>query len=268
MNDAWLKVQLAREFVRPTAQYYIHYLIENFYELHGDRYEGDDAAIIGGVGMFRGRPVTVIAQEKGSEIAEKVKRNFGSVNPKGYRKSIRLAKQAAKFHRPVIMIVDTQGAYCGMEAEQRGIGEAIARNLMELSRLKTPIVTILIGEGGSGGALAMAVCDKIAMLENSVYSILSPEGFASILWKDASQAPKAATLMRMTADEVCAMGIVDDVIPEPKEGAKNDDEGKMAQLVGDYIESALDELTQIPAEELVCRRYEKIRAFGTRDIRE
>ena len=267
-DSAWLKVQLAREFIRPTAQYFIRNIIDDFMEMHGDRLFADDAAIIGGIGLFNGVPVTVIGQEKGLDVNEKVKRNFGSAHPEGYRKSLRLMHQAEKFHRPVICIVDTQGAFCGVGAEERGIGEAIARNLMEMSRLKTPILTVLIGEGGSGGALALAVSDKIAMLENSVYSILSPEGFASILWRDASKAPEAAQFMRMTAKEVCDMGIVDDVIPEPKEGAKNDDNGAMAQTVKAYIAAELPKLMETPVPELMDKRYAKIRAFGQNYIKE
>lgn len=267
-DSAWLTVQLAREFIRPTAQYFIKNIIDDFVEMHGDRLFADDAAIIGGIGFFNGVPVTVIGQEKGLDINEKVRRNFGSAHPEGYRKSLRLMHQAEKFHRPVICIVDTQGAFCGVGAEERGIGEAIARNLMEMSRLKVPILTVLIGEGGSGGALALAVSDKIAMLENSVYSILSPEGFASILWRDASKAPAAAQFMRMTAREVCDMGIVDDVIPEAKEGAKNDDGGAMAATVKEYIAAELPKLMEMPVSELVEKRYAKIRAFGQNYIKE
>ncbi|MEI6101070.1 MAG: acetyl-CoA carboxylase carboxyltransferase subunit alpha [Eubacteriales bacterium] len=267
-NSAWLTVQLAREFVRPTAQYYINNIFDDFIEMHGDKLFADDAAIIGGIGFFNGVPVTVIGQEKGLDINEKVKRNFGSPNPEGYRKSLRLMRQAEKFHRPIICIVDTQGAFCGIGAEERCIGEAIARNLMEMSRLKVPVMTILIGEGGSGGALALAVSDRIAMLENSVYSILSPEGFATILWRDSSKAAEAAQFMRMTAQEVCGMGIVDDVIPEPKEGAKNDDGGKMAQVVKEYIAKHLPKLMETPADQLIEKRYAKIRAFGQNYISE
>ena len=267
-NSAWLTVQLAREFIRPTAQYFIRNMIDDFVELHGDKLFADDAAIIGGIGFFNGVPVTVIGQEKGLDVGEKVKRNFGSAHPEGYRKSLRLMRQAEKFHRPILCIVDTQGAFCGVGAEERGIGEAIARNLLEMSRLKVPVLTVLIGEGGSGGALALAVSDKIAMLENSVYSILSPEGFASILWRDSSKAPEAAQFMRMTAREVCDMGIVDDVILEPKEGAKNDDDGLMAQKVKEYIAAELPKLMETPVAELMEKRYAKIRAFGQNYIKE
>ncbi len=267
-NSAWLSVQLAREFVRPTAQYFIENIFDDFLEMHGDKLYGDDAAILGGIGFFDGIPVTVIGQEKGLDVNEKVKRNFGSAHPEGYRKSLRLMRQAEKFKRPVICIVDTQGAYGGIGAEERGIGEAIARNLLEMSRLRVPVLTIIIGEGGSGGALALAVSDRIAMLENSVYSILPPEGFANILWRDPSKAPEAAQFMRMTAREVCDMGIVDDVIPEPKEGAKNDDGGKMAAEVKKYIAQQLPNLMAEPIDKLLKKRYEKIRAFGNEYIKE
>lgn len=267
-NSAWLSVQLAREFIRPTSQYFIKNIIDDFIELHGDRLFADDAAIIGGIGFFNGIPVTVIGQEKGLDINDKVRRNFGSAHPEGYRKTQRLMRQAEKFHRPVICIVDTQGAFCGVGAEERGIGEAIARNLLEMSRLAVPVLSILIGEGGSGGALALAVSDKVAMLENSVYSILPPEGFANILWRDPSKAPEAAKFMRMTAYEVRDMGIVDDVIPEPREGAKNDDGGKMAEAVQAYIAQHLPRLMETPIDELVAKRYAKIRAFGQNYIKE
>lgn len=260
--SAWDVVQTARSLERPTAQYYIKNIFTDFVELHGDRAFGDDGAIIGGIGRLNGIPVTVIGQEKGVSLSEKTKCNFGSAHPEGYRKSLRLMKQAEKFHRPVICIVDTQGAFCGVGAEERGVAEAIARNLMEMSRLKTPVISLLIGEGGSGGAIALAVADKVAMLENSVYSILSPEGFAAILWKDASRAPEAAELMRMPAPEVHAMGLVDDVIPEPTDGAKADDEGAFAQIVKEYLVNTLRALREIPIDELVQARYAKFRAFG------
>ena len=267
-NSAWLSVQLAREFIRPTAQYFIDNIFDDFVEMHGDRLFADDWAILGGIGFFEGIPVTVIGQEKGLDVNEKVRRNFGSAHPEGYRKSLRLMWQAEKFHRPVICIVDTQGAYGGVGAEERGIGEAIARNLLEMSRLQVPVLTIIIGEGGSGGALALAVSDRIAMLENSVYSILPPEGFANILWRDPSKAPEAAQFMRMTAREVREMGIVDDVIEEPKEGAKNDDGGKMAMEVKKYIAQQLPKLMETPIDILLKKRYEKIRAFGNEYIKE
>lgn len=264
MSDysAWDVVQTARSLERPTAQYFIKNIFTDFIELHGDRAFGDDAAIISGIGRLNGIPVTIIGQEKGVSLSEKTKCNFGSAHPEGYRKTLRLMKQAEKFHRPVICIVDTQGAFCGVGAEERGVAEAIARNLFEMSRLKTPVISVLIGEGGSGGAIALAVADKVAMLENSVYSILSPEGFAAILWKDASRAPEAAELMRMPAPEVHAMGLVEDVIPEPAGGAKADDGGAFAQTVKEYLVSTLATLRNMPVDELVQARYDKLRAFG------
>ena len=215
-KTSWLKVQLARELMRPTSVYYLDKVFTDFCELHGDRSIGDDHAVIGGIAYFEGRPVTVIAQEKGSGTQEKIHCNFGSPKPEGYRKSMRLMKQAEKFKRPVIFLVDTPGAHCGTDAERYGIGEAIARNLYELSRLKTPVITIILGEGGSGGALAFAVSDKLAMLENSIYSILSPEGFASILWKDRAKAESASVLMKLTAQDSLEYGLIDKVITSRK----------------------------------------------------
>ncbi len=261
-RTAWDVVQTAREITRCTTQYYIENIFTDFIELHGDRYFADDAAIIGGVGMLDGTPVTVIGQEKGVSLSDKAKRNFGSAHPEGYRKSMRLMKQAEKFHRPVICIVDTQGAFCGIGAEERNVAEAIARNLMELSRLKTPVISVLIGEGGSGGAIALAVSDRLAMMENAVYSILSPEGFSSILWKDSSRAAEAAELMRMTAGEVKAMGLIDTVIKEPEGGAKTDDGGAAAQNVKKYIVKSLGEVSALPVEKLLEERYARLRAFG------
>jgi acetyl-CoA carboxylase carboxyl transferase subunit alpha len=261
-QTAWEVVQKARDLSRPTARYFIEHMVTGFMELHGDRLYADDAAIIGGVGRIGGRPVTVIGQEKGVSLSDKAKRNFGSAHPEGYRKSLRLMRQAEKFHRPVVCIVDTQGAFCGVGAEERGVAEAIARNLMELSRLTTPVVSVLIGEGGSGGAIALAVSDRLAMLENSMYSILSPEGFASILWKDSSRAAEAAELMKITAAEVLQMGLIDTVIPETRGGAAADDGGRTAKSVETYVTGCLDELTQIPANQLTAERYKRIRAFG------
>ncbi|MGI6153082.1 MAG: acetyl-CoA carboxylase carboxyltransferase subunit alpha [Christensenellaceae bacterium] len=265
-RTAWEVVQVARDFARPTARYFIENCFSDFMEFHGDRAFADDGAILGGLGRIGGMPVTVIGNEKGVNLSDKALRNFGSAHPEGYRKSIRLAKQAEKFNRPVVCIVDTQGAFCGIGAEERGIGEAIAKNLLEFSRLKTPVISILIGEGGSGGALALAVSDKLAMLENSVYSILSPEGFSSILWKNSSRAEEAAELMRMTAQEVHAMGLIDDVIGEPEGGAKADDGGRYAKKVEKYIVTQLETLTKASTKDLLEARYEKLRAFGTNYI--
>ena len=216
-KSAWDRVLASRKKERPVGTEYIEDLFSDFTELHGDRYFGDDPAIVGGIARFHGMPVTVIAQEKGRNTRENVLRNFAMPSPEGYRKSLRLMKQAEKFHRPVICFVDTPGAFCGMEAEERGQGEAIARNLFEMSGLKTPVLSIVIGEGGSGGALAMAVADEVWMLENSIYSILSPEGFASILWKDSHKAKEAAAVMRLTAADLQKHGMVERVFEEPED---------------------------------------------------
>ena len=215
--SAWERVQLSRKMDRPSGSDYIEALFDDFTELHGDRTYGDDKAIIGGIASFHGMPVTVIAQQKGNNTKENIYHNFGMPMPEGYRKALRLMKQAEKFHRPVICFVDTPGAFCGVEAEERGQGEAIARNLMELSGLKTPVLSIVTGEGGSGGALALAAGDQVWMLENSVYSVLSPEGFASILWKDSTRAEEAAEVMKLTATDLYQKGIIEEMIPEPEE---------------------------------------------------
>lgn len=257
---AWDKVKKARRADRPTAIDYINALFDDFMELHGDRLYKDDEAIIGGIGLLNGKPVTVIAQEKGKNIKEKVRRNFGSPNPDGYRKALRLMRQAEKFGRPVICLVDTQGAFCGIGAEERGQGEAIARNLMEMSRLRVPIVSIILSEGGSGGALAIAVSDRVWMLENAIYSILSPEGFASILYKDSSKAPDAAEIMKITAEDLLELGVIDKMIDEPMEGAHESFDlliEEMKQALIDEVES----LKRMDRELLVKKRYERFRNY-------
>lgn len=216
-TSAWDCVQKARKKDRPVGEDYIRELFPDFIEFHGDRLYGDDAAIIGGIASFDGTPVTVIAEAKGADTKENIRRNFGMPSPEGYRKALRLMKQAEKFHRPVICLVDTPGAFCGMEAEERGQGEAIARNLYEMSALKTPVLSIVISEGGSGGALALAVADEVWMMQNAIYSILSPEGFASILWKDGKRAPEAAEVMKLTAGDLKELGIVEEIVEEPGE---------------------------------------------------
>ena len=213
---AWEKVQLSRSITRPAALDYVKSIFKDFIEFHGDRYYGDDGAIVGGIATIGGMPVTVIAQQKGKSTKENIVRNFGMPSPEGYRKALRLMKEAERFGRPVICFVDTPGAFCGIEAEERGQGEAIARNLYEMSGLKVPVLTIVIGEGGSGGALAMAVANEVWMLENAIYSILSPEGFASILWKDSKKAPDAARVMKITAADLYERGLIEQVIPEPE----------------------------------------------------
>lgn len=256
--DAWERVEISRRKDRPVGTDYIQALFTDFIEFHGDRYFADDKAIVGGVARFHGIPVTVIAQEKGTNTKENIERNFGMPSPEGYRKALRLMKQAEKFHRPVICFVDTPGAFCGLEAEERGQGEAIARNLFEMSGLKTPVLSIVIGEGGSGGALAMATADEVWMLENSIYSILSPEGFASILWKDSTKAKEAARVMKLTADDLKELGIVERVLPEPGYYTADNLE-LVTEPLASEIEGFLRKYTAMTEEELTEHRYERFR---------
>lgn len=258
--EAWDKVILSRKKDRPTGMDYIRELFPDFIELHGDRYFGDDPAIVGGIAEFLGIPVTVIAQCKGRNTKENIKRNFGMPSPEGYRKALRLMKQAEKFGRPVICLVDTPGAFCGMEAEERGQGEAIARNLLEMSALKTPILSVVIGEGGSGGALAMAVADQVWMLENAIYSILSPEGFASILWKDSKRAKEAAEVMKITAEDLKKLEIVDGIIQEPEEYTR-ENMGLVVEQLEELISRFLVECDSKEIEDLIRERYERFRKF-------
>lgn len=246
---------------RPTVRDYIPAIFNHFLELHGDRHFGDDAAIIGGIGTLGAIPVTVIAQVKGRNLEENKRSNFSMPHPEGYRKALRLAKQAEKFHRPVICFVDTPGAFCGIEAEKRGQGEAIARNLMEFMTLKTPIVSIVLGEGGSGGALALAVCDELAMLENALYSVISPRGFASILWKDASRENDAAELMKITAEDLVKFGVCEKIIREPAGGAHTDP-ARAVTNVSEYLNEAMPRLMRVGEDEMLRRRYEKFRRVG------
>ncbi|MFR6311095.1 acetyl-CoA carboxylase carboxyltransferase subunit alpha [Anaerofustis stercorihominis] len=259
--EPWDRVYLARHQDRPKASDYISLLIDDFYELHGDRCYGDDNALIGGIGTFKGIPVTVLAQAKGKTLEENLKRNFGMMNPEGYRKALRLAKEAEKFHRPIINIVDTAGAYPGKGAEERGQAEAIAKCLYEFSNLKTPVISVVISEGGSGGALALSVADKIVMLENAIYSVLSPEGFASILWKDESRAEEASKYMRLTSYDLYEKGIIDHIIKEPAGGAQNGLEYVVAQIAV-YIETELKELIQKKDRLLIRERFLKYRKIG------
>ena len=258
---AWDRVLLARKSDRPKACEYINEIFEDFIELHGDRNYGDDKAIIGGIATLNKMPVTVIGEQKGKNAKENIERNFGMPNPEGYRKALRLMKQAEKFIRPVITFIDTPGAYPGMGAEERGQGEAIARNIMEMSSLKVPIICVVIGEGSSGGALAIGVGDKVVMLENAIYSILSPEGFASILYKDSSKAKEAAENMKITAKDLKSLKIIDDIIKEPEGGAQEDFE-KVTKSLKKYLEKNIKELKNIQVDELLEKRYEKIRNFG------
>lgn len=258
---AWERVEIARHKDRPTGKFYIEAIFKDFIEFHGDRRFADDKSIIGGIASIEDINVTVIAITKGSNTHENIERNFGMPNPEGYRKALRLMKQAEKFKRPVICFIDTPGAFCGVGAEERGQGEAIARNLYELSRLKTPVISILAGEGGSGGALALAVADKVLMMENSIYSILSPEGFSSILWKDSNRVKEAAEVMKITANDLYNFGIVDKIIKEPRGGAHKSP-NKTALLIKKAIIEALDEIQTKDIKLLVDERYNKFRKYG------
>ena len=254
-TKAYDTVKLARANKRPTGLDYIHNLCGDFFELHGDRCYADDGAIVGGIGHFRGIPVTMIAIEKGHSAKERTARSFGAPHPEGYRKALRLMRQAEKFHRPVLCFVDTSGAYCGIGAEERGQGQAIAANLMGMMALNTPIITTLIGEGGSGGALALSVADRVWMLENAVYSVISPEGCASILWKDSKKVKDAAESLRLTAQDMLELGVVEQVIPEEKEFSLT-----YAKLQ-EELEAALSQLGQLPVEELLEQRYQRFRKY-------
>ena len=247
-----------RKSGRATASDYINATITDFVELHGDRCFADDHAIVGGIGRLNGKPVTVIGIEKGRDLNERLLRNFGCVLPEGYRKALRLIKQAEKFHRPVICFVDTQGANCGKGAEERGQGQAIANNLYELTDVKTPIISVMIGEGGSGGALALAVADEVWMLENSIYSILSPEGFASILWKDSSKAKEAAEVMKLTAENLKSQGIVERVFAEPQTYTVQNMDSVIMQI-NEAIEEFLMKYGSMSEQELIRHRYERFR---------
>lgn len=256
MNQAaYERVKQARDNHRPTGLDYIKNIFKGFIEMHGDRRYGDDASIVGGISVLDGMPVTVIAMEKGHTAKERTARNFGAPEPEGYRKALRLMKQAEKFGRPVICFVDTSGAYCGIGAEERGQGQAIAENLMELSTLCVPVISVLIGEGGSGGALALSVADRVWMLENSVYSVISPEGCASILWKDAGKAPEAAECLRLTAEDALSLGIIEEILPEHDLGTKT-----FYDRLHRLLEKELRELANEP--ELVQKRYERFRRIG------
>lgn len=255
---SWERVQISRKKERPVGSDYISTLFTDFIEFHGDRYFKDDKAIVGGIARFHGMPVTVIAQEKGTSTKDNILHNFGMPSPDGYRKAMRLMKQAEKFHRPVICFVDTPGAFCGLEAEERGQGEAIAKNIYEMSSLKTPIVSIVTGEGGSGGALAMATADEVWMLENSIYSILSPEGFASILWKDSKRAKEASGVMKLTANHLKSMDIVEQVIPEPDNFTSANLE-EVADRLDRSLKKFICEYMEMDTDALVEKRYQRFR---------
>lgn len=257
-TTAWDNVLLARHKNRPKAQYYIREIFQDFIELHGDRAFGDDKAVIGGLARIKDSNITLAAITKGENTYENIERNFGMSHPEGYRKILRLLKQAEKFNRTVILLIDTPGAFCGVGAEERGQGHAIAQGLIGLVNLKVPVISIVTGEGGSGGALALSLGDKVAMLENSVYSILSPEGFASIIWKDASKAKEAAEIMKLTAKDLKTFNIIDDIIGEPKGGAHVNPK-EAALSLKNYIINSLEELKSCSPEYLLKKRYDKYR---------
>ena len=258
--SAWEKVKAVRRVQRPSALDYAGYVFDHFVESHGDRCFGDDPAIVGGIAFLDGQPVTVIADVKGSTMKECQMRNFGMPRPEGYRKALRLMKQAEKFERPIISFVNTSGAFCGIEAEERGQGEAIARNLMEMAGLKVPVLCILIGEGGSGGALATAVGNEVWMLENATYSILSPEGFASILWKDSSRAKEASEIMNITAQDLLRLGVIEKILPEYG-GASEQTAGAIAGNLKEEIKTFLRGFDGMSGEEIARRRYERFRKY-------
>jgi acetyl-CoA carboxylase carboxyl transferase subunit alpha len=258
---AWQRTLLARHPQRPYMMDYVRLLFEDFHELHGDRAYGDDAAMVTGFARYRGRPVVLVGQQKGRDTKQRVAQNFGQAKPEGYRKALRVMQLAAKFGRPIFTFIDTPGAYPGIDAEERGQAEAIARNLREMARLPVPIVVTITGEGGSGGALAIAVGDQVNMLENSVYSVISPEGCASILWRDAAKAEVAAEALKITAPDLKEFGIIDEIVPEPDGGAHLDHEASAA-LLGSVLEDSLRDLSRLTIPELLDRRYEKFRRMG------
>jgi len=258
---AWDRVQIARHPNRPTTLDYIEHLFTDFFECHGDRYFGDDEAIVGGIAKFRGLPVTVIGQQRGKDTKENIRRNFGMPHPEGYRKALRLMKQADKFNRPIICFIDTKGAYPGKAAEERGQSEAIAKNLFEMAGLSVPVISIVIGEGGSGGALALGVANRLLMLENSTYSVISPEGAAAILWKDSGLAKKAAETMKITAPDLKELDIIDHVIKEVRGGAHRDVE-QQAAYIDEALKNELKSLLKLDKNELIQQRYNKYKSIG------
>lgn len=255
------RVKIARNLRRPSLLFYINYIFDNFIELHGDRSFRDDRAIVGGVASFYDIPITVVGIQKGADIEENILRNFGQPHPEGYRKALRLMKQAEKFNRPIILFINTSGAFCGIEAEERGQGEAIARNLRDMFGIRVPIISIITGEGGSGGALALAVADKVWMLENSIYSVLSPEGFATILWRDSSKVSEAANLMKLTSEDLLELGIIEKIIKEVEGGAHLDPK-YTAELLKIELKNELGSLLKIDKDILLNERYNRFRKFG------
>jgi acetyl-CoA carboxylase carboxyl transferase subunit alpha len=259
--DAWQRLQLARHPQRPYTDDFIRLLFENFSEIHGDRNFSDDPALITGMATFHGMPVMIVGNQKGRDTKQRLARNFGQAKPEGYRKALRAMKLAAKFRRPIFIFVDTQGAYPGVDAEERGQAEAIAFNLREMSRLPVPIVVTITGEGGSGGALAIAIGDRVYMLENSVYSVISPEGCASIMWRDPSKAEMAAEALKITAPDLLEMKLIDEIVPEPDGGAHND-HAATAKLLEPVLVRSLSELSQLSPQALIEQRYQKFRHMG------
>jgi len=260
-NPSWQRVQLARHPKRPHSLDYIRGLITGFEELHGDRFFGDDQSIIAGLGFFEGRPVMIIGQQKGRDTKEKLLRNFGMPKPEGYRKALRLMQLAAKFRRPIITLVDTPGAYPGIDAEERGQAEAIAYNLREMSRLTSPVIAVIIGEGGSGGALALGVANRVYMLENAYYSVIAPESCAAIIWRDSGKAPLAAAALRMTATDLLQMNLIDGIVPEPPGGAHLDPDAAVSSL-RQTLHTALEQLDGWTPEYIIEQRYSKFRGMG------
>ncbi len=260
----WQKVLVARHQDRPYTLEYVQALMTDWVEIHGDRGFGDDPAIVAGLATFRGRSVAVVGHQKGRDTKERIWRNFGQPRPEGYRKALRVMKMAEKFGLPVLTFIDTAGAYPGLDAEERGQAEAIARNLIEMAVLEVPIIVTVTGEGGSGGALALGVGDRVLILEYATYSVISPEGCAAILWKDQDRKAEAAEAMRMTAPDLLALGVVDEIVPEPPGGAHTDPDAT-CRRVGDAVERALQELSRLPTKELLARRYDKFRGLGRFD---
>lgn len=257
----WQRTQLARHPNRPNAQDYIACMVHDFVELHGDRLFGDDHSLIAGIGIFHNHPVMIIGHQKGKSVKERIYRNFGMSHPEGYRKALRLMKIAEKFSRPVITLIDTPGAYPGVGAEERGQAEAIARNLLSMSRLAVPVIAVIIGEGGSGGALALGVADRVLMLEHSIYSVISPEGCAAILWENGAKAPEAAEAMKMTAKDLMDLGVIDEIIPEPSGGAHRNSP-QMAEILEKAIQNQMATLDGMTGAELIEQRYHKFRKMG------
>ncbi|PSL44077.1 acetyl-CoA carboxylase carboxyltransferase subunit alpha [Salsuginibacillus halophilus] len=260
--EPWDRVQIARHGERPTTLDYVEALFTSFLELHGDRLYGDDAAIVGGVAKYKSQPVTVIGHQRGKDTKANLYRNFGMPHPEGYRKALRLMKQAEKFRRPIITFIDTKGAYPGQAAEERGQSEAIARNLLEMAGLEVPVICIVIGEGGSGGALGLGVGNRMYMLENATYSVISPEGAAALLWKDAGYAKEAAETMKITAPDLYELGIIDEVIPEVRGGAHTNFEVQVNEIDA-VLERSLQELSSLSSDQLVHDRYEKFKQIGS-----